>query len=248
MTGLDFFIAPTLPRSFICIGSQNLRIIYFFTLLLLGDNALSRYYLRKGWTINQFSIIRPLSEFLIEKVLVERYPELQKLQVSCHAAHKDGDRVKPCGNCEKCRRIVSMLLAVDADPRACGYSTAQIESCLGQLLTKGLHQEAASVAHIQAVLARKCLISLPDQNQKKLKEHPEIEDAAVVGIPDDTWGEIGHAFVIRESGARVGADDIIAFCKQRLTAFKCPQKITFCEEFPRTSLGKVQKRELLVSG
>jgi fatty-acyl-CoA synthase len=88
----------------------------------------------------------------------------------------------------------------------------------------------------------------PAETERVLKEHPEIEDAAVVGIPDDIWGEIGHAFVIRGSGARVGADDVIAFCKQRLAAFKCPQKITFCDEFPRTSLGKVQKRQLLDSG
>jgi len=62
------------------------------------------------------------------------------------------------------------------------------------------------------------------ETERVLKEHPEIEDAAVIGIPDDSWGEIGHAFIIRVSGARIGTDDIIAFCKQRLAAFKCPQK------------------------
>ncbi|MFC1850101.1 hypothetical protein ACFL27_07920 [candidate division CSSED10-310 bacterium] len=67
------------------------------------DNSLSRYYLRKGWSINQFSILRQLSEMLIEKTLVERYPDLQTLQMSCHAAHKEGEKVLPCGKCEKCR-------------------------------------------------------------------------------------------------------------------------------------------------
>ena len=53
------------------------------------DQALSRYFHRKGWRVHQFSVLRHLSELLIEKILVERYPDLQALQVSCHAAHKD---------------------------------------------------------------------------------------------------------------------------------------------------------------
>ena len=74
---------------------------------------------------------------------------------------------------------------------------------------------------------------------------PEIEDIAIVGIPDETWGDVGHAFVIRKPAANLDAEDIINFCKERLAAFKCPRKITFCKEFPRTSLGKVLKRELI---
>jgi fatty-acyl-CoA synthase len=87
----------------------------------------------------------------------------------------------------------------------------------------------------------------PAEIERVLKEHPQIEDAAVAGIPDDAWGEVGHAFIIREPGASISAAEILAFCKNRLAAFKSPRKITFCEDFPRTSLGKVQKRELLES-
>jgi fatty-acyl-CoA synthase len=87
----------------------------------------------------------------------------------------------------------------------------------------------------------------PAEIERVLKEHPQIEDAAVVGFPDDAWGEVGHAFIIRGPGANISAGEILAFCKKRLAAFKSPRKITFCEEFPRTSLGKVQKRVLLES-
>jgi fatty-acyl-CoA synthase len=87
----------------------------------------------------------------------------------------------------------------------------------------------------------------PAETERILKQHPGIDDIAVVGVPDETWGEIGHAFVILKSGKSVSAEQIIAFCKERLAAFKCPAKITFCEDFPRTSLGKVRKRELLAS-
>lgn len=87
----------------------------------------------------------------------------------------------------------------------------------------------------------------PAEIERVLKELPEIDDIAVIGIPDETWGEVGHAFVIRKSGSNLGAEEIINYCKARLAGFKCPQEVTFCEEFPRTSLGKVRKRELLRS-
>ena len=92
------------------------------------DNALTRYFFRKGWNVTQFSILRPLSEMLIEKVLAERYPEYQKHQLSCHAAHTRDERVYPCGKCEKCRRIVGMLTALDINPSHCGYTAEQIEN------------------------------------------------------------------------------------------------------------------------
>lgn len=88
----------------------------------------------------------------------------------------------------------------------------------------------------------------PAEVERVLRELPEIEDIAIVGIPDETWGEVGHAFVIRKPAATLNAEDIIKFCKKRLAPFKCPRKITFCKEFPRTSLGKVLKRELIKEG
>ena len=56
------------------------------------DNAMTRYYRMKGWKLHQFSVLRSLSELLIMKVLIKRYPELQKQQVSCHAAHEVGGK------------------------------------------------------------------------------------------------------------------------------------------------------------
>ncbi len=137
------------------------------------DNALSRYYLRKGWSISQFSVLRPLSEMLIEKMLVERYPKLQEQQMSCHATHKEGEWVRPCGKCEKCRRIVSMLLAVGADPKRCGYTEKQIEYCLADLAKKGVHQESAGEKQLLLMLHTKGLIELP-KSKIQMKEHPEV--------------------------------------------------------------------------
>jgi creatinine amidohydrolase/Fe(II)-dependent formamide hydrolase-like protein len=156
------------------------------------DNALSRYFLRKGWSICQFSILRSLSELLIEKTLALRYPELQAQQVSCHATHKEGERVHPCGKCEKCRRVVGMLVAVGADPTRCGYTTSQVERCLRDLGSRGIHQEAPGARHLDAVLLEKRLVELSPLRRRRAREYPEIlrlrfdeQRSPVEGIPAD---------------------------------------------------------------
>ncbi len=139
------------------------------------DESLTRYFQKKGWNLNQFSILRPLSELLIEKILAERYPELLRLQVSCHAAHKEGSEVRPCGRCEKCRRIVGMLLAVDADPGACGYSETQVRSCLVELTSKGVHQEKQEAAELGFLLgSRGLLADRRSIRDVSIREHPEV--------------------------------------------------------------------------
>ncbi len=156
------------------------------------DNALTRYFMRKGWGISQFSILRPLSEILIEKILTKRYPELQRHQVSCHAAHIEGERVLPCGRCEKCRRIVGMLTAIGADPTRCGYTPKQIEYCLSGLVEKGVHQESAGARHMAFLLANKNILPMDGRSKAGIKEKPEImkvridpERSPVEGIPVD---------------------------------------------------------------
>jgi fatty-acyl-CoA synthase len=85
----------------------------------------------------------------------------------------------------------------------------------------------------------------PAEIERVLREHPGIEDVAIVGVSDQTWGEVGHAFVIRKAGSELRTEDLISFCEGRVAHYKWPKKITFCKAFPRTSLGKVRKRLLL---
>jgi creatinine amidohydrolase/Fe(II)-dependent formamide hydrolase-like protein len=138
------------------------------------DASLSRYFMRKGWSISQFSLLRPLSEILIEKVLVERYPKIQELQTSCHATHKEGDKVRPCGRCEKCRRIVGMLLALDADPRNCGYTESQVRDCLKSIETSDLHLEVRGVQQLMFMLSKRGLIDGGRAPEGGAVEHPEV--------------------------------------------------------------------------
>jgi creatinine amidohydrolase/Fe(II)-dependent formamide hydrolase-like protein len=172
------------------------------------DNSMSRYYMRKGWAMSQFSVLRPLSEMLIEKLLVERYPELLELQTSCHATHKEGDRVRPCGKCEKCRRIVGMLLALDADPGRCGYTKKQVEECLRALERSGVHQEAAGAEHMRFLLSQKGLISSRAGKRSRSKEHREIlslrfdeERSPVDAIPVDLREPLYRIYLEHSNGA-----------------------------------------------
>jgi len=84
----------------------------------------------------------------------------------------------------------------------------------------------------------------PAEVERVLRMHPAVEDIAVVGMPDDTWGEAGHAFVIPKPEANLKAEDLIRFCEGRLARFKWPKHIVFAAELPLTALGKVRKTEL----
>jgi creatinine amidohydrolase/Fe(II)-dependent formamide hydrolase-like protein/7-cyano-7-deazaguanine synthase in queuosine biosynthesis len=179
------------------------------------DNALTRYFQRKGWGMSQFSVLRPLSELLIEKILTERYPELQTLQMSCHATHKEKGRVHPCGRCEKCRRIVSMLVALGADPTQCGYKQNQIDSCLKDLAKKGIHQEAGDVQHLAFLLKEKGLLPNSSVGSVRGRRRSEVmklrfdpERSPMNSIPADLreplyWLYLEHAAgAVKKKGRR----------------------------------------------
>ena len=122
------------------------------------DRAMSAYFGDKGWNICAFSVLRPCSELLIQKTLVERYPELFAAQISCHAAHIDNEIVRPCGKCEKCRRIVGMVSAIGGDPALCGYGPEQVEHALKELAAKGVHQEAPCARKTACMLVDRGMI------------------------------------------------------------------------------------------
>ena len=71
-----------------------------------------------------------------------------------------------------------------------------------------------------------------------------VDTAAVVGVPHEHWGEEVKAFVVRSSGTEVAAEDIIAACKAKIGSVKTPKSIQFVEDFPKTPIGKVDKKQL----
>lgn len=138
------------------------------------DNMMTAYYKKKGWDINQFSILRSLSELLIMHILIKRYPHLQVHQISCHAAHEVNGRMFPCGNCEKCRRIIGMIKALDENPENCGYSVNQIAKGLSVLENFSVKQLGSDAKQLYYILLSKGQISRNDFTAKMAKEHPEI--------------------------------------------------------------------------
>ena len=69
-------------------------------------------------------------------------------------------------------------------------------------------------------------------------------EAAVVGRPDDRWGEVPVAFVVVRPGATATADELVEHCRAQLARFKVPKDVTFLDALPRNPSGKVLKREL----
>jgi long-chain acyl-CoA synthetase len=82
----------------------------------------------------------------------------------------------------------------------------------------------------------------PAEVEAVLYRHPAVGDCAVIGVPDDEWGESVLAVV--EPRAPVSAEDLIAFCRENLAHYKCPRRVEITEELPRDPNGKVRKREL----
>jgi hypothetical protein len=117
------------------------------------DRAVSRYLRAKGWQVQCLSLLRPLSDLGIEKLLADRYPRLLAWQVSCHAARLEGGRALPCGACEKCRRIVALLAAAGTAPARCGYGREQVRACLRRLAEEGEQALALEPDDARSLLA-----------------------------------------------------------------------------------------------
>ena len=84
----------------------------------------------------------------------------------------------------------------------------------------------------------------PAEVEAVLAQHPAVAEAAVVGLPDASWGEAVHAVIIPTAGSSASAEEIIAWCRDHLAHFKCPKTAEFASTLPRTTKGKVLRREL----
>lgn len=113
------------------------------------------------------------------------------------------------------------------------------------------HSGDLAVAHpdgyIEIVDREKDVINSGGENissvevESMLYEHPAVLEAAVVGVPDSTWGEVPKAIVLLRPGQTAEAQEIIRFCRDRMAHFKAPKSVEFVETLPKTATGKIQK-------
>ena len=80
--------------------------------------------------------------------------------------------------------------------------------------------------------------------EDRLFSHPEVAEVAVIGVPDEKWGETPKALVVVVDGSTATEDDLIVYCREQLAHYKCPTSVEFREELARTATGKLQKYKL----
>ena len=84
----------------------------------------------------------------------------------------------------------------------------------------------------------------PEEVENVLGSHPKIDEAAVIGIPDPEWGQEPRAVVVLKKGKQASEEEIIEFCRSRLSSFKRPRSVVFVDALPRNALGKLLKKEI----
>ncbi len=84
----------------------------------------------------------------------------------------------------------------------------------------------------------------PREVEEVLYAHPKVAEAGVVGMPDPLMGEEVLAFVILKAGQEATAEELMAFCTQKLAKFKCPKQVRFVDSLPKNAIGKILKKEL----
>ena len=84
----------------------------------------------------------------------------------------------------------------------------------------------------------------PAEIENLLADCPDIAEAAVVGLPDERWGEVVVAVVVKRTGAMLSGASVMSLFEGKLARFKHPRRVLFADSLPRTALGKVQKSEL----
>ena len=96
-----------------------------------------------------------------------------------------------------------------------------------------------------ATLDATALFEQASFRENVLITHPAVLESAIVGVPDEKWGEVGHAFILlRADGPGVTDAEVIQFCRANVAGYKTPRHVTFVDEFPRTAAGKIRKHML----
>ncbi len=131
----------------------------------------------------------------------------------------------------------------------CPEATAEVLTSDGWLMTGDI-ATIDEAGYVRIVDRKKDMIIVsgfnvyPNEVENVLVSHPEIVEAAVIGVPDESSGEAVKAVIVRVEGSTIEDDEVKAYCKTALTAYKVPRFYEFRDALPKTNVGKVLRREL----
>ncbi|HAE93156.1 MAG TPA: acyl-CoA synthetase, partial [Hyphomonas atlantica] len=84
----------------------------------------------------------------------------------------------------------------------------------------------------------------PAEVENAIFGHPGVADVAVIGVPDEKWGEAVKAIIVVKPGESPTQEDIIAYARERIAGYKCPKTVEFIEALPRNPSGKILRKDL----
>lgn len=84
----------------------------------------------------------------------------------------------------------------------------------------------------------------PAEVEHMIRQHPAVSQVAIIGVPDEKWGETGKAFVVLKETGQLSAEELTAYCLERLAKYKIPKHIVFLDELPENDAGKIDRKRL----
>lgn len=211
-----------------------------------------------GWEVTQAYGLTETSPFL---TICEPRPEHRSLSAADRAVIKARTGVEMIGACEL-RVVDGDGKDVPSDGQALGEIVAR-----GNVVLKGYYKDPEATERVMgdgwfhtgdaAVVHPDGYVEIRDrikdviisggenissiEVEAVLLRHPAVQEAAIVGLPHEKWGEAPHAYVVLRPGASATDSELIAFTRDRLAHFKAPHGVTFVPELPKTATGKIQK-------
>jgi len=158
---------------------------------------------------------------------------------------ENGDEVTTSDEIGEIRvRSHGLMAGYYEDPKATSETIVDGWLCSGDLAS--LDEEG----YLYIVDRKKAIIICGGENisprevEEVIYTHPAILEAAIIGIPDDHWGEIVKALIVLKEGAKVSPEEIISHCKANIASYKKPRSVEFFDSLPKTPLGKINKGKL----
>ncbi len=150
------------------------------------DRAASAFYRAKGFDVSQFSLVRSVSGFLIQRMLATRYPDLWATQTSCHATHtareEDGRKdspepatIEPCGRCSKCLGVLLFHAAGGMDATRIRYTSAHVDGLSERIANTRLKLDTHEAEHCLALAVARGLAFAGSRNNFEPRDHGEVE-------------------------------------------------------------------------